>query len=679
MDNENNRRQRQNCGGSDAAPLFPAALWRPLIIAAGVIVLCLGGTEIAERIWWPNLDDATQHWVHLARGALCSMLVAVAVGWEILKHSPGLLAAPSMDKEWAQGGLSAKGRIHHYARWFIAMRWIAVMLAGLLVFISVQLLHWLPQEAWWPLTGTVSVLAGLNVIYTLLVQWRRAEYALLRLQVYLDLVILTLLLHFSGGIENQLSMMMIFHVLIGGILLSRRECYWITSFGSLLFALMAFGEWADIIGHYKLELFPHIKGMVAHHTLYVSNRALLQAVVLFLTAFFVTTLAERLRENERRLERLAGQALASERLLEQALETTRAGLRVVDHELRPYWENAQWRQWSAGPPEQHPVFDLSSGAAVPARQTLQDGQIRVTELVMEPGSAGAPGVANQDCSQHVFQLTTAPLRDLSGNIERIAELAQDVTQQKQAQAQLLRAGQLAAVGQLAGQVAHEVNNPTALISGKARLLLADHRAGMSPKVAEELSKIIDYADRVASITQRLLSYCRPPADSRVALDLHSPIRKSLAMIEPRARRCKITIDDQLPEGELTVRVNGNEMEQVFLNLFLNALDAMPQGGCLKVYAPDGQVRLRDGGPAAAVVVADTGIGIPESIRKRIFEPFFTTKPEGRGTGLGLSICRGLLQAHGGEIEVQTTLGTGTAFMIKLPKEPSPGKETGQDE
>ena len=258
--------------------------------------------------------------------------------------------------------------------------------------------------------------------------------------------------------------------------------------------------------------------------------------------------------------------------------------------------------------------------------------------------------------------------DLDGNVRQIVELAQDITQQKQTQEQIARAGKLAAVGELAGRVAHEVNNPIAIISAKSRLLLADRIDEMSPKVAQELGKITDCSDRVTRIAQGLLSYCRLSPATRTVLDVRQPLGKSLTMVEEHARNADVTILAELSSSLPKVVANANEIEQIFLNLFLNALDVMPKGGKLTVSvspAHDND-RLADGRPAIVVIVEDTGPGIADTLRDRIFEPFFTTKPEGRGTGLGLSICVGLVRSHGGEIGVESEPGKGARFVIKLP-------------
>ncbi len=649
-------------------------LVQPLLWGLAVTLVIFGVYEIVERFWLTGLEMSTLHLLHMLRGLVSALVVTVVVGWIILKTSPGFLAASPMEDAWAQQPQpTEEERTRMYVRWFIAMRWIAVLLAALLVFISVRLVGWLPAEVWWPLVGAVAVLATSNLLYTLLLRQGRGGAKLLLAQGYLDLIILTALLHFSGGIENPLSMMMLFHVIIGGILLSRRQCYGVAATASALFALMAWAEWADVAEHYTLQLFPHFLEKAgelfhpAHHSLFVASRVVLQAVVLFLTGYFVTTLAERLRDKERRLETMADRALAGQQLLEQALETTGAGLCVLNRDLQPYWANARWNGWFAGRPG--PPGRASSwlnGESSPARQTLKDGQIRVTEVALENESGAGPGSCEANSQAQVFQVTTAPLRDLSGNVHRIVELAQDITQQKQTQEQMLRAGKLAAVGELAGHVAHEVNNPMAIVIAKINLLLSDYGNALPAEVAQELDKLAQLTGRVSRIAQGLLSYCRPSAARRVALDVRGPIRKSLALIEQPARALGVQIQDRLPDRVPAIRGNGNELEQVFLNLFLNALDAMPQGGELAISAIPSLERLSKGQGALDVVVEDTGLGIPDNIRERIFEPFFTTKEEGRSTGLGLSICQGLVRSHGGEIEVESEAGRGSRFTVKLP-------------
>jgi signal transduction histidine kinase len=282
---------------------------------------------------------------------------------------------------------------------------------------------------------------------------------------------------------------------------------------------------------------------------------------------------------------------------------------------------------------------------------LQDGRVRVEEVTIP---------------NRVLQVTRAPLHDKAGNISHVVSLVRDVTEEKEAQARMIRADRLAAVGELAGQVAHEVNNPIAIISAKARLLLDDDRTALPPTVRAELVKITDLSDRVARIAKGLLSYARSSHGRRESLDVCVPVRKAMAYLEDRARAADVRLCAELTEDLPPLQANEAELEQVFLNLFLNALDAMPDGGELRVGARESERPDNGAAPGLEVMVEDTGNGIAPELRGRVFEPFLTTKPEGRGSGLGLSICLGLVRSHGGRIALDSEPGRGTRVSVWLP-------------
>ena len=542
-----------------------------------------------------------------------------------------------------------------------------MLVAAVLSVLAVDVFYVLPDEVWLPLIGTVTGLAALNLVYMVLLRRGKRSTFLLLFQAYTDLVLLTSLVHFSGGVESPLVLLMIFHVIIAGITLSRIQCFGVAVTATVLLALLAWAEATGFVEHYTLLLIPHFgeHGEIvhaAHVTLYAASVVGLQGTILLLTAFFVSSISVRLRRKERQLEILAERALTQRQLLERSLETTGTGLYVCDVDLQPILTNQRWESWFGQAQVDASLYAKILGEQSPLRHTLEDGAIRVIELTVTNETEMRRAVGAPD----TFQTTTAPLLDQEGRVTHVVQLVQDITQQKTAQAQMIRADQLAAVGELAGQVAHEVNNPIAIISAKARLLLSDHRDGMSDRTARELQKIIQLSDRVARIAQGLLSYCRPSAATRIRLDVGIPIRQALAMIEQRTSRAGIETEVHLPDRLPPVYANAQEIEQVFLNLFLNAIDAMPEGGCLIVAAQTGQGQRGDRSPALHLVVEDTGVGMPEDVQHRIFEPFFTTKPEGMGTGLGLSICHGLIQNYGGTIDVQSTVGQGTRITVRLP-------------
>lgn len=554
-----------------------------------------------------------------------------------------------------------------YARWFISLRWIAVTVAAVMSFVAVFVVEFLPRESWLPLISVVITLATLNVLYTHLVRTGKGTSVIVAFQAYMDLVLLTILIHFSGGIENPLVLLMIFHVIIAGITLSRTQCYSVAVAATALFALLAWSEASGLIEHYTLQLVPHyeLEGHVAHaalDTLFVSSYVGLQGTILLLTAFFVTALSEKLRQKEHQLEIQADRALTQHQLLKRALETTGTGLFVCDHELRPVLANRRWNTWSEQFSKNSDLQEKFSGDDSPIQRTLEQGKVLVSEIAYPPVTPeSAPATTSQ-----TFLVTTAPILDKAGRTTHVVQLVQDITDRKTAQTQMIRAGQLAAVGELAGQVAHEVNNPIAIISAKGRLLLSDHKTEMSDRTADEIGKMIVLADRVANIARGLLSYCRPSGAARSRVDIGGVMLRSLAMVEQRAKDLGIKIEDEIPKNIPPVYANDQEIEQVFLNLFLNSLDAMPTGGTLRLSASVPDDLSSHAAKCVTVSVADTGVGMSEEVRRHVFEPFFTTKPEGKGTGLGLSICHGLIQNNAGSIEVESTVGEGSRITIKLP-------------
>ncbi len=542
------------------------------------------------------------------------------------------------------------------SRWIIKLRWLAVLAALTLTILGVQALHLLSHALWWPLVGTLGLLAATNIVYWLL--GRRADVAwLVPLQIYVDLLIFTVLLHFSGGIENPLSLLSLFQVVLAGTLLRSRQCYAVAGFATALFVGMALLEATHVLQHYTLGIVPHGTSGHAHAALdwlYVGSRCLLHGAVLFFVSYFVTTLAGRDRANRGALQALADQALAERRLLEQALDTTDTGLRVVDAEGNTDWVSKRWRDWFSA---NGPALGSSTGVASAASSRAQ-----VTERAIPAGDSD-PSLWRSG-AQRVFRVTTAPIRGPDKRIHKIAELAQDISKDKIAQEKMVRAGRLAAVGELAGQIAHEVNNPIAIISAKARLLLSIHREQLSSKTIAELEKIVHQSDRVAGIAQGLLSYCRPSAGARAPVDVRAPLRSALSLVEQRARGLKVSLKDSLESTSVSVVANAGELEQVFLNLLLNAIDAMPDGGELSTTLT--AAKDEDGAPWLQIDIADTGHGIDPDALEHIWDPFFTTKPAGRGTGLGLSICAGLIRSHNGHIDVRENSPVGTIMTVHLP-------------
>ncbi|MBI2899770.1 MAG: hypothetical protein HYY17_06270 [Planctomycetes bacterium] len=228
---------------------------------------------------------------------------------------------------------------------------------------------------------------------------------------------------------------------------------------------------------------------------------------------------------------------------------------------------------------------------------------------------------------------------------------------KRRESQFVHAAKMAAVGELAGAVAHEINNPVAIVSAKLETI---RRNGVPEPIAGELDRILGQVRRVGDITHGLLAYSRPSPGKREPTDLNRVARDTAELANGRVRQRGVRLVTELDPALPAVLANSNEMAQVTLNLLNNALDATPQGGSVCL-------RTRARGGAAALEVQDTGCGIAPEVRPRLFDPFFTTKAESGGTGLGLAVCHGLVRSHGGRIEVESEPGRGSLFRVVLPE------------
>jgi signal transduction histidine kinase len=251
----------------------------------------------------------------------------------------------------------------------------------------------------------------------------------------------------------------------------------------------------------------------------------------------------------------------------------------------------------------------------------------------------------------------APFRTRDGTTAGSIIVIEDVTERANLEEQLRLSEKMAAIGLLAAGVAHEVNTPLTGISSFTQLLL-DKADPNDPKT-QLLEKIERQTFRAAKIVNSLLNLAKPSDGEAGPVDLNVVLGDVLSLLDHQFRNSRIQVRKELTASTLVVRGAEYKLQQVFLNLFLNARDAMSKGGWLSVTS-----RFEDG--RAVVEVSDTGVGIPSEHIARIYDPFFTTKPDGRGTGLGLSVTYGIVQEHGGTLLCDSSAGQGTTFTLALP-------------
>jgi two-component system, NtrC family, sensor kinase len=263
----------------------------------------------------------------------------------------------------------------------------------------------------------------------------------------------------------------------------------------------------------------------------------------------------------------------------------------------------------------------------------------------------------------MLNLAVAPLVSREGH--RIGRLIifDDITDRSELEKKLVQADKLSSIGLLAAGVAHEVNTPLAVISTYAQML-AKQISGDAQK-APLLEKIARQTFRASEIVNSLLNFSRTSPTEFVPVELNKVIRETLTLLEHQLSQAAIEVRLAFDENLPRIKGNPGKLQQVFLNLLLNARDAMESGGvlALSTSSADGLVK---------VTVADSGAGIVRENLERIFDPFFTTKMAKKGTGLGLSVSYGIVREHGGDIEVTSELGAGTRFALSFPQA-QPGK------
>lgn len=237
-------------------------------------------------------------------------------------------------------------------------------------------------------------------------------------------------------------------------------------------------------------------------------------------------------------------------------------------------------------------------------------------------------------------------------------VGRDLTEQRKLEDQLVQSQKFNALGVMAGGIAHEIRNPLAICSSGAQFLM---EGDLDPKFQKECArKIHSNIQKASGIIENLLRYARPSVSPEVEkINLSDLTKDVVALIGNQARIQKIRVKTRFPEEKVTFNGNAGLMQQVLINLCLNAIKAMPQGGLLtlEVKALDHDVIIR---------VSDNGSGIEKENLDKIFDPFYTTSPVGMGTGLGLSICYSIVQQHSGTIEVESTRRSGSCFSVRLP-------------
>lgn len=343
-----------------------------------------------------------------------------------------------------------------------------------------------------------------------------------------------------------------------------------------------------------------------------------------------------------------------ERMLATALATMDQPVFILGLDRRIWYANAATvREYGYAVEELTTItFDALVASAVPARRLTSGAAVAASVWLAEHVHR------RRDRTEFPASVMLSYIRDDDGAPVGQVVNVRNLTDERRLEEQLRQNEKLAAIGGLVAGVAHELNNPLAGISAFAQILLEEP---LHDEQRESVRLIKREADRAVAVIRDLLTFSRKAGPSRDPIDLNETIELTLRLRHYSLRSAGVEVNLELDRGIAHVAGDGQRLQQVLLNLLVNAEFAM-EGAALKRLT----IRTERASHGVMLTVDDTGAGMTEETRQRIFEPFFTTKPAGHGTGLGLSVSYGIIQSHGGNISVESQIGVGTAFRIFLP-------------
>jgi len=270
-----------------------------------------------------------------------------------------------------------------------------------------------------------------------------------------------------------------------------------------------------------------------------------------------------------------------------------------------------------------------------------------------------------------FRITKIPMRLNDDDVTHVITIGEDITEWRDAERKISQSEKLAAIGQLAAGVMHEINNPLATIGACADAIRgrAEDAGKQVAEGLEEYLKIVDAeVQRCKRIVEGLLDLSRPKKATKSPVEVNKVVEDTLFLLKHHDRFKYLELNRDLAEGLPLISADAEQLIQVFMALMLNAMDAMEARGTLTVQTARNPERADE----VYIAFSDTGAGISRTDIQKIFEPFYTTKPQGRGTGLGLSICYAIVAEHGGRIDVDSQMGKGSTFKVILPIGANPG-------
>ena len=563
--------------------------------------------------------------------------------------------------------------------WLVRLRWIAI--GGVFFTVTVANLAW--NMISHPIPLYLYIIAALMVLYNAALMvlynfepgmYRKApeQQRLMSIKrqacihIILDLLSLIAFIHFSGGVENPFIFYFIFHLIIASIILSKRVSYILATLNTLLLSSLISLEYFRILPHYHLNNF--LPETLLHDPIYTFGVLFVFTSTLFFSVYLATTITQTAREREAETREL------KENLEEKVDELVETRKEVVfeRNKLKSIIECMHEGVVFVDSTNQTTLFNKAAQqiqqeqSDLEINTDLQFGSAHTLDQISQDFADGGDAIERKDqqIGEKHLENTYAAVRDDEDNYLGTVLVSRDVTDRKRMEQQLIFSEKMAAIGELAAGVAHEINNP---LDGLLNCIL---RIKRNPKNISQTQEYLDLMEeairRIEATIGKLLDFSRPHELTLTAINLNDVVHETIGLIDYGASEKGIQIEKDFQDKIALIHGDEHLLEQVILNLTLNAITAMPDGGTLRFETGEIMLDALLAQPSVYIKVIDTGIGISKSVQDRIFDPFYTTQITQKGTGLGLSVSDRIVRQHQGVIEVESEEGNGSTFTVKLP-------------
>ncbi len=533
--------------------------------------------------------------------------------------------------------------------WLILLRWIAVFGLFITTYIASGVFDVVTWVAPLYIIGIIIGLSNAGFMFYIKVL-RKKTFASVQkhagMQIMLDLLFLTCLIYFAGGIENPFIFYFLFHVIIAGILLEKKYSYMQAAFGVCIFALLISLEYYAVIPHQPLKIFSTFAfgKELWRSEVYILGIFFALASTIFISVYFVTSIMDRLRKSR------------DDVLFEirSTIENMAEGVIFIDPNDKITMCNKEIEKtWKV---KREEIINKS----------VKDGQTpylgKVASRITEKFRNGIVTSQHQEIrieGGFLYNTYTA-VSDHNGKYWGTVLTSHDITERKRLEQQLLHSERLATIGEMSAKVAHEIRNPLSSISLNTELLydeISNYNGGKNSEAENLIQSILNEVDSLTEISDEYLRFARfpkleirPASVNNVLIELTKFFNKEMAQ---RGISLKENYASNLPQ----ILLDTNQIKQAFLNILKNSFESMPEGGKLSI-----STRLKD--ENVEVNITDTGSGINRSDIRRVFDPFYSTKA--KGTGLGLALAMKTVEGHGGDIICKSTITKGTTMIVSFP-------------